>query len=215
MARLLPIAAFSLLSLTPGLSPGAALAAPKDYCEAYARDFADRGPRDQAAWKSHHDGALNDCLLQFSNGPVAAQEEAPQEAVTAKPAKKPVKAATAKARRKAAPVEQASAEPLPEPAVIVAPDIEPPPKPAQQAAKPTVVSKSKSLLGKIFKPKDGETDTGAGQGTQTAQASLKGKLVPGSSAWLDYCERKYASFNRDTGTYKSYKGVERKCLVTD
>ncbi len=107
--------------------------------------------------------------------------------------------------------------------MIVAPDIAPPPKPntarvsQQAAAKPTVVSKSKTLLGKIFKPKDGVTDD-ATQNTQTAQAatgSLKGKLVPGSAAWLDYCDRKYASFNRDTGTYKSYKGIERKCLVTD
>jgi BA14K-like protein len=39
-------------------------------------------------------------------------------------------------------------------------------------------------------------------------------LQEGSIAWLDYCEKKYASFDRKAGTYKSYTGVERKCLVT-
>jgi len=211
MARILPLAALAFISLSAGL----AQAAPKDYCEAYARDFADRGPKDETVWKSHRDGAFNDCLLQFGNGAVAAESAPP----VAKPAKKPAKAATAKVRRKAEPApEQDIAEPLPEPAVIVAPDIEPPAKSFQPAAKPTVVSKSKSLLGKLFKPKDGAGSNDAGQNAQTAQASptsLKGRLVPGSSAWLDYCERKYASFNRGTGTYKSFKGVERKCLVTD
>ncbi len=91
MARYLPLAALALLSVSAGL----AHAAPKDYCEAYARDFADRGPKDEAVWKSHHDGALGDCLLQFGGGAVATQEEAP----AAKPAKKPVKAASAKPGR--------------------------------------------------------------------------------------------------------------------
>ncbi len=40
------------------------------------------------------------------------------------------------------------------------------------------------------------------------------KLEPGSDAWLDYCDNKYASFNRETGAYMSRTGVERKCLVT-
>ncbi len=46
-----------------------------------------------------------------------------------------------------------------------------------------------------------------------AKASGK-KPEPGSDAWLDYCDGKYASFNRETGTYMSRTGVERKCLVT-
>lgn len=45
-------------------------------------------------------------------------------------------------------------------------------------------------------------------------ATSKPILATGSIAWLDYCEKKYASFSRTTGTYISYKGVERKCLVT-
>ncbi|MBL8791016.1 MAG: BA14K family protein [Rhizobiales bacterium] len=212
VVRKLPLAAFALLSLSAGLVQ----AAPKDYCDAYARDFADRGPKDEAQWKSRRANAFNDCLLQFGSGAVAVDTEAP----AAKPAKKPVKAAGAKARQKPVPAPVQEAETLPEPAVIVAPDIEPPPKRNQQAEQTTKAapSKSKTLLGKLFKPKD-ESETGnGGQNAQTAQAapaSLKGKLVPGSAAWLDYCDRKYASFNRDTGTYKSYKGIERKCLVTD
>ena len=69
--------------------------------------------------------------------------------------------------------------------VIVAPDV--PPKETQ----------TKSALQKLAKKV-----TGGG-----------GKLKPGSEAWLDYCDRKYASFNRETGTYKSWSGVERKCFV--
>lgn len=42
----------------------------------------------------------------------------------------------------------------------------------------------------------------------------KQKLVVGSVDWLDYCDRKYASFDREKGTYRSYSGVERKCRVT-
>ena len=45
-------------------------------------------------------------------------------------------------------------------------------------------------------------------------AGAKPKLAPGSAAWLDYCERKYTSFNRAKGTYLSKTGVERKCLIT-
>lgn len=46
--------------------------------------------------------------------------------------------------------------------------------------------------------------------TLTASA----ELVPGSEAWNDYCAAKYASFNRETGTYTSFSGKERPCLVT-
>jgi hypothetical protein len=38
-------------------------------------------------------------------------------------------------------------------------------------------------------------------------------LVPGSAAWIDYCSRKYRSFNRLTGLYLSYSGVLRPCQV--
>lgn len=42
----------------------------------------------------------------------------------------------------------------------------------------------------------------------------KPSLVPGSQAWNDYCDRKYASFDRSTGTYKSNSGKRRRCTVT-
>ena len=38
-------------------------------------------------------------------------------------------------------------------------------------------------------------------------------LVPGSAAWLDYCSRKYRSFNPVTRLYFSYSGVWRPCRV--
>ena len=38
-------------------------------------------------------------------------------------------------------------------------------------------------------------------------------LEPGSTAWNSYCAAKYASFNQATGTYKSYAGNQKPCLV--
>ncbi len=38
-------------------------------------------------------------------------------------------------------------------------------------------------------------------------------LAPGSVAWNEYCASKYASFNKDTGMYKSYSGKAKPCLV--
>ena len=39
-------------------------------------------------------------------------------------------------------------------------------------------------------------------------------LEEGSEAWNEYCAAKYKSFNPDTGTYNSYNGKERRCVVT-
>ncbi len=38
-------------------------------------------------------------------------------------------------------------------------------------------------------------------------------LVPGSKAWNDYCDKKYSSFDRKTGMYRSLKGLARPCKV--
>ena len=40
------------------------------------------------------------------------------------------------------------------------------------------------------------------------------ELEKGSDEWNAYCDNKYASFNKDTGTYKSFTGKERPCVVT-
>jgi hypothetical protein len=52
--------------------------------------------------------------------------------------------------------------------------------------------------------------------TTEAAAVVKPKpgLVPGSPGWNEYCAAKYKSFNPDTGTYNSYGGKERRCVVT-
>lgn len=175
-------------------------ATPKDYCQAYARDFADLGPKDEKTWTTRHDNALADCLFQYQ-----ASSADPGKKPPPKPAK--VVKQEAKPAAKPKPVvepepEAVAEEQLPEPAVIVAPDILPPSKSGKQKAQPEE-PKKKTLLAKFFK------------GKIPALKAEPGKLTPGSAAWLDYCERKYASFNRETGTYQSYKGVERKCLVTN
>ena len=38
-------------------------------------------------------------------------------------------------------------------------------------------------------------------------------LAPGSVAWNEYCAAKYVSYNKVTGTYKSYSGKAKPCLV--
>ena len=38
-------------------------------------------------------------------------------------------------------------------------------------------------------------------------------LAPGSVAWNEYCASKYVSYNKVTGTYKSYSGKAKPCLV--
>ena len=54
--------------------------------------------------------------------------------------------------------------------------------------------------------------------TATAVAAVvkpkKLELEEGSEAWNEYCAAKYKSFNPDTGTYNSYNGKERRCVVT-
>jgi hypothetical protein len=50
-------------------------------------------------------------------------------------------------------------------------------------------------------------------GTTTEQTATLVKPKPGSAEWIDYCSRKYTSFDKIKGTYTSKTGVERKCLV--
>ena len=38
-------------------------------------------------------------------------------------------------------------------------------------------------------------------------------LAPGSVAWNEYCASKYASFDKASGTYRSYSGKAKPCLV--
>lgn len=49
--------------------------------------------------------------------------------------------------------------------------------------------------------------------TKKKKPAARGTLVPGSKAWADYCDKKYASFDRRTGTYRSLKGQVRPCKV--
>ena len=43
--------------------------------------------------------------------------------------------------------------------------------------------------------------------------AARASLAPGSKAWADYCDKKYSSFNRRTGTYTTLKGKVRPCKV--
>jgi hypothetical protein len=66
----------------------------------------------------------------------------------------------------------------------------------KQAAAPLAESETATAVAAVVKPK-------------------KPALEEGSEAWNEYCAAKYKSFNPDTGTYNSYNGKERRCLVTE
>ncbi len=48
---------------------------------------------------------------------------------------------------------------------------------------------------------------------KTAETGKSAQLQTNTPAWVEYCTKKYTSFNVKTGTYTSRTGVERKCLV--
>ena len=79
----------------------------------------------------------------------------------------------------------------------VAPEDAPAPAPVKVKAK----AKTKTAVVQVRPPK------------AVAQAEPIAKLEPGSDAWNDYCDKKYSSFNRETGTYTSFTGKERRCVV--
>jgi outer membrane biosynthesis protein TonB len=75
----------------------------------------------------------------------------------------------------------------------------------QEAAEPPPKPKPKA---KVVKVQTKKTST-----TVAAKAPNKRGLVPGSEAWNDYCDAKYRSFNRQSGTYLSGSGKVRRCKV--
>jgi hypothetical protein len=46
-----------------------------------------------------------------------------------------------------------------------------------------------------------------------AKAKAKAKIEPGTQAWNNACDRRYRSFNPKTGLYKSLSGRWRKCQL--
>lgn len=77
----------------------------------------------------------------------------------------------------------------------VAPAAAPKKQLQKQAAAPLNESETATAVAAVVKPK-------------------KLELEEGSEAWNEYCAAKYKSFNPDTGTYNSYNGKERRCVVT-
>jgi BA14K-like protein len=60
------------------------------------------------------------------------------------------------------------------------------------------------------KPKVTKVAVKKASSTSATKASSK-KPVPGTEAWNDYCDKKYNSFNRQSGTYLSRTGKIRRC----
>jgi len=77
----------------------------------------------------------------------------------------------------------------------VAPAAAPKKQLQKQAAAPLTETETSTVVAAVVKPK-------------------KLVLEEGSEAWNEYCAAKYKSFNPDTGTYNSYNGKERRCVVT-
>ncbi len=89
---------------------------------------------------------------------------------------------------------------------LYAPKTAEPPPEAEATASPEITATTEAAA-----PSQTES-AGDKKADPTLTASVE--LVPGSEAWNDYCAAKYASFNRETGTYTSFSGKERPCLVT-
>ena len=77
------------------------------------------------------------------------------------------------------------------------------------AVAPAAAPKKKLLKQAAAPLNESETST-----TVAAVVKPKPVLEEGSEAWNEYCAAKYKSFNPDTGTYNSYNGKERRCVVT-
>ena len=89
-------------------------------------------------------------------------------------------------------------------------------KPDQVVAKPVVVAPTaKPVVAAVQKPKIVIPPKATVMPDAPKPVDAKAtKAVPGSPEWNDYCTKKYTSFDPTTGNYKSFKGVERKCLYT-
>lgn len=64
------------------------------------------------------------------------------------------------------------------------------------------------------KPKPAQADTKPKRillSSAKAPRPQAGKPQRGTEAWHDYCDRKYRSYDRDTGMYKSYSGKMSVC----
>ena len=84
---------------------------------------------------------------------------------------------------------------------IVETEVIPEETPAPAPVKVKAKQKTKTAVVQVRPPK------------AVAQAEPIAKLEPGSDEWNAYCDKKYASFNSETGTYTSYTGKERRCVV--
>ncbi len=165
------LSAFTILAVV--YFGGTALATPEDYCAAYAVDFANAGPDDQAIWQKRFDNAGKDCLAQYATPKPEAQ-------VKTKPKVKPAAVAVKiKKPAKVVAVPKVLAKPLVTPAAIKTREVK-----KVAVAEVKIVAQSK-------------------------------KPEPGTPAWIDYCTRKYVSFDAAKGTYRSKTGTARKCLITN
>lgn len=134
----------ALATVTLAFLSTQASASSQNYCEMFAKDFADTRTTEVDLWQRAYRNAFNDCMNQYTAVAPAA------------PAKKKLQ---------------------------------------KQAAAPIAESETTTAVAAVVKPK-------------------KPVLEEGSEAWNEYCAAKYKSFNPDTGTYNSYNGKERRCVVT-
>lgn len=183
--RLIPLA-IGLILL--GYGAGFARADVRSYCTAYARDAADAALGVTGAGTLA--GANND---QWAAENTTALDQClalygqPQaQAEAAQPT-----GAEPAGKQSAAPAKVAAA---PAPA-------------AQRHASPPAGKQRMKLIASAHAPPIASVSPSQGGAGNSG-------LQPGTAAWNAYCAKKYTSFNPATGTYKSYKGNQRRCVVT-
>ena len=84
------------------------------------------------------------------------------------------------------------------------------PKPVQATPKPVQVTPKPVQKKKLATIKAPEKTPEPAIQKPVARVAME----EGSDKWNAYCASKYVSFNKETGTYKSYTGKERRCAVT-
>ncbi len=172
--RMAYLPAYTFLALV--LFVGPSVATPEDYCAAYAVDFANVGPDDQAIWQERFDNASKDCLIQYTTPKSPPKLEAK---VNTKLKVKPVAVAVKiKKPAKVVAVRKVLAKPIVTPVAIKSKDVK------------KVAAAEVKIVSEVKKP------------------------APGTPAWIEYCTRKYVSFDAAKGTYLSKTGLARKCLIT-
>ena len=174
-----------------------AFAAAEGYCDAFARDAANRKARNTAG-NVLAGSATNPVISGVSIGSVGGSAAMSPDAANSKWRRAYISAyddCMFQYEGEKVTVATAAAAAVPEPAAV-----------SEQTAD--------VLVAEMNSEADIPVDEAAPEKpVKKAKAKGKAKIEPGTQAWNNACDRRYRSFNPKTGLYKSLSGKWRKCQV--